>query len=120
MQITVTPQATKQLLASGLHAQNFLRIGVRQGGCAGLSYDAFIDNAATEADAFVYQDQALRIVVAKELLHHVEGLTIDFSDDLVQPGFILKNPNAQKSCGCGASFKANEADAMTACGGSCG
>ncbi|MDH3345587.1 MAG: iron-sulfur cluster assembly accessory protein [Kiritimatiellaceae bacterium] len=119
MEITVTDKATEQLLGSGLDEQNFLRLGVRQGGCAGMSYDAFIDDVLTEADTVIYQQDKLRIVGAQEFLHLIDGLTIDFSDDLVQPGFILTNPNSQKSCGCGASFKAREEDTITPCGGNC-
>lgn len=119
MQINVTDNATRQLLACGIGSDNFLRLGVQQGGCAGMSYSAFIDDLLTEMDAVIYEDGPLRIVSAKEFLHLIDGLDIDFSDDLVQPGFILKNPNSEKSCGCGSSFKAKEEDTVTACGGSC-
>ena len=117
--ITVTENATKQLLACGLGGESFLRLGVQQGGCAGMSYSAFIDDQVTANDAVVYEEGDLRIVSDAEFLHLVDGLNINFSDDLVQPGFILTNPNSQKSCGCGASFKAKEEDAITPCGGNC-
>ena len=119
MKISVTEQAVNQLIGSGIGGENFLRLGVQQGGCAGLSYSAFIDDVLTELDAVVYEQADLRIVAAREFIHLIDGLNIDFSDDLVQPGFILKNPNSQKSCGCGSSFKANEEDAITPCGGNC-
>ena len=119
MDISVTEKAVDQLLESGVSGENFLRLGVQQGGCAGLSYSAFIDDALTELDAVIYEQNDLRIVAAQEFIHLIDGLNIDFSDDLVQPGFILKNPNSQKSCGCGSSFKANEEDPITPCGGSC-
>ncbi len=120
MKITVTEKAVTQLLQSGVNGENFLRLGVQQGGCAGLSYSAFIDDAISDADAVLYEQSELRIVADREFLHLIDGLNIDFSDDLVQPGFILKNPNAQRSCGCGSSFKANEDDEVKSCGGSCG
>jgi iron-sulfur cluster assembly protein len=119
MKISVTEKATSQLLDSGVSGENFLRLGVQQGGCAGLSYSAFIDDVLNETDAVVYEQDALRIAADREFVHLIDGLNIDFSDDLVQPGFILKNPNSQKSCGCGSSFKANEEDAITPCGGNC-
>ena len=120
MEIKVTEKAFKQLRDSGVSGENFLRLGVQQGGCAGLSYAAFIDDILAEADSVIYQQDNLRIVADNEYLHLIDGLNIDFSDDLIQPGFILKNPNSKKSCGCGASFKANEEDVITPCGGNCG
>jgi len=120
MEITVTDKAFNQLKGSGVSGDNFLRLGVQQGGCAGLSYSAFIDDMLTDADSVIYEQENLRIAADSEFLHLIDGLNIDFSDDLIQPGFILKNPNSQKSCGCGASFKANEADEITPCGGNCG
>ncbi len=119
MNISVTEKAVGKLLNSGIAGENFLRLGVQQGGCAGLSYSAFIDDVLSETDTVVYEQGELRIVVNNEFLQLIDGLNIDFSDDLVQPGFILKNPNSQKSCGCGSSFKANEEDTITPCGGSC-
>ena len=116
MEISVTEKAATQLLDSGVTGENFLRLGVQQGGCAGLSYSAFIDDVLTDKDSVVYEQDELRIAADREFLHLIEGLNIDFSDDLVQPGFILKNPNSQKSCGCGSSFKANDEDTITACG----
>lgn len=119
MEITVTDKAFNQLRDSGVNGENFLRLGVQQGGCAGLSYAAFIDSILKEADRIIYEQEDLRIAIDSEFLHLIDGLNIDFSDDLIQPGFILKNPNSQKSCGCGSSFKANEKDEITPCGGSC-
>jgi len=119
MKITVTEKAIEQLIASGIDGETFLRLGVKQGGCAGLSYAAFIDDNFTPDDDVLYQRDDLRIVADAEFIPLIDGLHIDFSDDLVQPGFILKNPNSQKSCGCGSSFKAKEDDKITPCGGKC-
>jgi len=120
MEITVTDTALGKLKESGLDENNFLRLGVQQGGCAGMSYAAFLDDNISANDQVIYDEQAVRIVSDREFVHLIDGLNIDFSDDLIQPGFILKNPNSQKSCGCGASFKANEEDTITPCGGNCG
>jgi len=119
MQVVVTETAINKLTEGGVGGETFLRLGVQQGGCAGLSYSAFLDDVLTETDHVVYEQRNVRVVADQEFLHLIDGLTIEFSDDLIQPGFILKNPNAQHSCGCGASFKANEEDAITPCGGSC-
>jgi iron-sulfur cluster assembly protein len=119
MQITVTDKAEEQLLSSGLGQDSFLRLGVGPGGCAGMSYEAYIDEGLTNRDEVIYEQGNLRIVAETLYVHMLDGLTIDFSDDLIQSGFILKNPNAQQSCGCGASFKAGGTDICTTCGG-CG
>lgn len=118
--VSVTDSAVKQLKGSGLDQSNFLRLGVQSGGCAGMSYAAFIDDQLTENDQVIYENDPLRIVADGEFVGLLDGLNIDFSDDLIQPGFVLKNPNSKKSCGCGASFKAREEDEVTPCGGNCG
>ena len=119
MQITVTDKAIEQLLANGLSEDNYLRLGVQSGGCAGMSYEAFMDTGLTDRDEVVFVQGGVRIVAETLFLSMIDGLTIDFSDDLIQPGFILKNPNAQQSCGCGASFKVDDAGPCSTCGG-CG
>jgi len=105
MQITVTESAARQLLGAGLDEEKFLRLGVKPGGCAGMSYDAVVDDTITENDEIVFEDHPLRVVSHTRFMPLLEGLVIDFSDDLVRPGFILKNPHVKQSCGCGSSFK---------------
>lgn len=109
MDITVTVKAVEQLLYCGLNDTTFLRIGVKSGGCAGMSYDAFIDSDQKPNDEVVYDHGRVKIVTESLYKHLFDGLTIDYSDDLIQPGFILKNPNAEHSCGCGASFRTDAA-----------
>jgi iron-sulfur cluster assembly accessory protein len=116
MDITVTQAAHDQLVSMGLETGEFLRIGVKPGGCAGMSYDAVLDRNFTANDDVVYEEGTLRVVAHIRFLPLLEGLTIDFSDDLVRPGFILKNPNVQQSCGCGSSFSTENADS-SACEG---
>ncbi len=119
MQIHVTEPARERLLESGLNEGNFLRLGVQPGGCAGLSYAAFVDTEMTDADQVIFEQEPLRIVAEREYLELLDGLNVDYSDDLIQPGFVLRNPNTRKSCGCGASFKQHEEDAVQSCGGGC-
>jgi len=119
MQITVTDKAIAQLLGSGLDKDNFLRLGVQPGGCAGMSYAAYIDDSMTNEDDVIFEQDDLRIVAEAQFLPMLDGLVIEFSDDLIQPGFILKNPNAEQSCGCGSSFAAKPIDDCSTCGG-CG
>ncbi len=119
MQITVTDKAVEQLLDSGLNHDNFLRLAVQPGGCAGMSYAAYIDDGMTNVDEVIFEQNELRIVAETQFVPMLDGLIIDFSDDLIQPGFNLKNPNARQSCGCGSSFSTDIMDDCSTCGG-CG
>jgi iron-sulfur cluster assembly protein len=92
----------------GVSDEIFLRIGVKSGGCSGNSYDAVLDDNMQEIDDVYYTEDKLRIVSDKVSSIYLDGLTIDFSDDLIEPGFRLTNANAKGSCGCGSSFSTGD------------
>jgi iron-sulfur cluster assembly protein len=81
-----------------------MRIGVAPGGCSGMTYAATIDSEIDDNDVVVYEQDGIRVVSDGKSLEHLDGLTIDYSDDLIRSGFRFRNPNACGSCGCGASF----------------
>lgn len=118
MQIDVSELANTKLLELGLDHERFLRIGVIPGGCSGMTYDAVIDDLMEADDQLVFQSGDLRIVSDTMSAPHLDGLSIDYSDDLVQSGFRLTNRRAVKTCGCGSSFATAEPAAAT--GGGCG
>lgn len=103
--IRLTDRARKELLDLEAGGENFLRISVIPGGCSGMTYSACIDNTLSDADHVVYADNDLRIVSDAGSVTYLDGLEIDFSDDLIASGFRFKNPKAKKGCGCGASFQ---------------
>jgi iron-sulfur cluster assembly protein len=70
-----------------------------------MIYQAVIDDTAGPFDVTVFDDGDLRIVTDQNSKHHVEGIHIDYSNDLVKAGFRFMNPRAAKSCGCGQSFQ---------------
>lgn len=106
MDITITDVAKKKLVDYGVGEDNkFLRITVKNGGCSGLKFDAVIDETFAEQDTVIVEDETLKIVADQGSLFFINGLTVDFSDDLIQGGFKLTNKAAQGSCGCGASFE---------------
>lgn len=86
-----------------------LRIGVRQGGCSGLSYVMHIEHPqnVTCNDKVIHYPNFKIICNFKSLLF-LYGLSLDYKDDLVGGGFCFINPNANQTCGCGKSFSANK------------
>jgi len=83
--------------------QDFVRVGVKSGGCSGLSYDLTFDKNTVDTDK-VFEDNEVRIVVDKRSFLYLVGTTLEFSGGLNGKGFVFNNPNAQRTCGCGESF----------------
>jgi iron-sulfur cluster assembly protein len=102
--IKVTPVALQELIKLEATGESFLRISVVPGGCSGMTYSACIDNVLSDNDQVIYEDGSLRIVADTGSTMFLDGLEIDFSDDLIASGFRFKNPKAKKGCGCGSSF----------------
>lgn len=88
----------------GYNPQNdFVRVGVKSGGCSGLSYDLKFDNNQQEGDK-VFEDNGIKILVDKKSFLYLVGTTLEYSGGLNGTGFVFNNPNAQRTCGCGESF----------------
>ena len=104
MNITITERAKEMLLQNNIGSQKFLRVVITKGGCAGLTYGAEIDQTLQAAEQVVYQDGVIRIVSDEESVQYLEGLTVDYSDDLIAGGLKLTNAKSSSTCGCGASF----------------
>jgi iron-sulfur cluster assembly protein len=83
--------------------KDFVRVGVKSGGCSGLSYELKFDNKVDETDK-VFEDNAVRIIVDKKSFLYLVGTTLEYSGGLNGKGFVFNNPNAQRTCGCGESF----------------
>ena len=84
-------------------SNDYVRVGVKSGGCSGLQYDLNFDNIISEKDEY-FEDNGLKIIVDKKSLFYLLGTELDFSDGLNGKGFQFKNPNANRTCGCGESF----------------
>lgn len=104
MSISISDRAVQELTRLGAADGQFLRVSVVPGGCSGMTYSASIDGTMHEGDQQVHEQDKVRVIADAASVPHLDGLSIDYSDDLVQSGFRFKNPNAVKSCGCGASF----------------
>ena len=98
-------QRVKTLMSEeGFNAQtDYVRVGVKSGGCSGLSYELTFDSTKAEADK-VFEDNAVRIIVDKKSFLYLVGTTLEYSGGLNGKGFVFNNPNAQRTCGCGESF----------------
>ena len=84
-----------------------LRIGVRQGGCSGMSYTMeFESRANARPDDSIIEYNGFVIVCDPKSLLFLFGMQLDYSDALIGGGFSFKNPNATQTCGCGKSFNA--------------
>ena len=108
--LTVTDSAVQQLqtLVRGQEdPAKGLRIFVEKGGCAGMQYGMTLDRPQ-EQDR-VIESGGVKVIVDPESAAFLEGVTIDYSDDLAGAGFRIKNPNAVRSCGCGTSFETADA-----------
>lgn len=84
-------------------SNDYVRVGVKSGGCSGLSYDLSFDKDAGATDK-VYEDNQVKILVDKKSLLYLVGTTLEYSGGLNGKGFVFNNPNAQRTCGCGESF----------------
>ncbi len=104
MPIQISDKAVEQLRKLEVGEEKFLRISVVPGGCSGMTYSACIDSNSTDEDEVVHQVEDVRVVADLGSVVFLDGLEIDYSDDLVRSGFRFRNPRARKSCGCGASF----------------
>lgn len=84
-------------------ATDYVRVGVKSGGCSGLSYDLKFDKELGENDK-VFEDNNIKIAVDKKSFLYLAGTILEYSGGLNGKGFVFNNPNAQRTCGCGESF----------------
>jgi iron-sulfur cluster insertion protein len=99
----VTTRAFARLAEIGAANQGqALRVAVEGGGCSGFQYDIALD--APGKDDLVLEGQGEKVVVDAVSLPFLENAVIDFSEELIGARFVINNPNATSSCGCGTSF----------------
>jgi len=92
------------MAADGFDASiDFVRVGVKSGGCSGLSYDLKFDKEQQESDK-IFENNNIKIIVDKKSFLYLVGTTLDYSGGLNGTGFVFNNPNANRTCGCGESF----------------
>ncbi|WP_340201283.1 HesB/IscA family protein [Ascidiimonas sp. W6] len=83
--------------------KDYVRVGVKSGGCSGLSYELKFDDQIADEDK-LFEDNAVKIIVDKKSFLYLIGTVLEYSGGLNGKGFVFNNPNAQRTCGCGESF----------------
>ncbi|MBF0340833.1 MAG: iron-sulfur cluster insertion protein ErpA [Magnetococcales bacterium] len=109
MSITLTPSAAgklSELLAEENNPQTKLRIFVSGGGCSGFKYGFTFDETQEEEDTLI-ESHGARVLVDPTSMGFLAGAEVDFVEDLSGAQFVIRNPNAASSCGCGQSFTPN-------------
>lgn len=108
MELTLPPKVTDRAFArlAEINANaaevKALRVAVDGGGCSGFQYDIRLDDPA--ADDLVLEDAGQKVVVDSVSLPFLANAVIDFTEELIGARFVIENPNATSSCGCGTSF----------------
>src|SRR3989344_3448303 len=103
--ITLTPSAVKKakaLMEKENKVGHFLRIGVKGGGCSGFSYHLDFVPDQKENDT-IYEFDGLKVICDPKSLNFLDGIELDYSNNLMDSGFKFNNPKARKSCSCGES-----------------
>jgi len=106
-EIDITEKAIKQVQQikkeNNIPEEYALRVGVKGGGCSGLTYQLGFDGEIKNGDT-VIEKEGIKLLVDGKSLFYLSGTVLDFSDGLNGKGFVFNNPNAAKTCGCGESF----------------
>lgn len=106
-EIILTPKAAEQIAAirkdNKIPETHGLRVGVKGGGCSGLSYVLGFDAEPKQGDK-VFELLGITVFVDPKSLFYLSGIQLDYQDGLNGKGFVFNNPQATKTCGCGSSF----------------
>ena len=93
----------KQLIADEENAALMLRVFISGGGCSGFQYGFTFDEAVSDGDTVV-EKEGVRLLIDPMSIQYLTGAEIDYSEGLEGAQFVIRNPNAQTTCGCGSSF----------------
>jgi len=106
--VLVTERAVNQI-RDALAKENIsadeggMRLGVKGGGCSGLSYAMNFDTQSREGDR-IFEFDGVRVFIDPKSFVYLRGVTLDYENTLLRQGFSFNNPNSTRSCGCGSSF----------------
>lgn len=106
LMLTITDRAKEKIndiLYQEDNPKMALRTFVQGGGCSGFSYGFTIDEEQNEDD-FVLETGPFKVYIDSMSMMYLEGATIDYKEELMGSSFVITNPNARSTCGCGSSF----------------
>jgi iron-sulfur cluster assembly protein len=102
----VASRKIRSLMAKQGLEEGGLRVGVKGGGCSGLSYTFAWEREARLGDLVFEGPEGAKIFVDRKSLLYLDGTVLDYDTSLMSKGFVFNNPNAKATCGCGSSFGA--------------
>lgn len=110
MPVTITPTAAREIKnicqQQELDLEKVrLRVGVKGGGCSGFSYILDLTESQKDHDE-LFDQHGVKVICDPKSYLYLNGVTIDFKDEIMGRGFVFNNPNATSTCGCGSSFQA--------------
>ncbi|MDR6226298.1 iron-sulfur cluster assembly protein [Desmospora profundinema] len=101
----------REMLQDEEDPDQYLRVGVKGGGCSGFTYSMGFEGTKTDQDEEV-ELHGIRVLVDKESEPLIRGLQIDYKESMMGGGFTIQNPNAIATCGCGTSFRTATKEGM--------
>ena len=104
---SITERAAKRvatLMEMDGNTDQMFRVEVSGGGCSGFQYGFRLDNGATADDDLTFDAYGIKVVVDEASLDLLKGSELDYKEDLIGSAFVVNNPNATATCGCGTSF----------------
>jgi iron-sulfur cluster assembly protein len=109
MQITDrAAQHVRKMLATRNRGESGLRIGVKAGGCSGFEYTFGWDRAPSAGDSVFDAPDGGKVFIDPKSLRLLDGIVLDYDTSLLSKGFVIDNPHAKSTCGCGTSFSVEE------------
>lgn len=106
-EISLTEKAIKEVrkikIENTIPEDYVLRVGVKGGGCSGLTYTLGFDAEKKDGDKY-FDFDGVKVMVDWKSILYLSGTVIDYHDTMMEKGFTFSNPNAKKTCGCGSSF----------------
>ncbi len=107
MAITLTQRAAQKIKKvfeeHKMPKGSSLRVGIKGGGCSGFNYILDVTDKPNQEDE-VFESNGVSVVCDPKSYLYLNGTEVDYQDELLKGGFVFNNPNAKRSCGCGASF----------------